>query len=303
MPLSYLIFGKILKLFPILFVFVSYGQVETDVQKLYLYGRVKSIRTMMYNVVEKQGNIEKGKREHWDNELKIFNEKGFIIEYYKYSANNELEYKTLYSYDSNGKITEQNFFNSEGKHIGKSVFKYDEKGYLQGETQFDSKGIIESQKNFTYDKKGRVIEEIHYINEKCYKKSDKTLFKYNKKGQLIEVISSNDTAMLKYDDKGRQIERNLYNEKGALFLSTITIYTNYGQEVVYNRYDNKGNLSDIDIYKYDKRHQLIEYRIGKYLHSYQYSLYDKENNWKQRLSYNNMRNRPNYIMERQIEYY
>jgi len=84
----------------------------------------------------------------------------------------------------------------------------------------------------------------------------------------------------KYDDKGNKIEENNYKSDGSLGSKYTYKYDDKGNKIEENNYNSDGSLD----YKY----------------TYKYN-YNEKNNWIERLELKN--DIPQYILEREIEYY
>lgn len=128
-----------------------------------------------------------------------YNDKGHVNEEHVKSSDGRINYTISYKYDDKGNLLKEYFVNPNGKLELKNTFtyKYDdnnnlvEKKHLNNFYKYDAKGnMIEryddenkSNTSYSYDDKGRMlIESTSY---------DKTIFKYNKKGNLTEEISLN----------------------------------------------------------------------------------------------------------------
>jgi len=89
----------------ILFIFLFFNgcssnleKEKNDLKEMKLNGNVKSLRSYSYNVVEKFGEISKGKRQRGDKYI-LFNDKGNKIEKNIYKSDGSLDYKETYKYE------------------------------------------------------------------------------------------------------------------------------------------------------------------------------------------------------------
>ena len=104
--------------------FFSYLLIE-----LRLLGKVRSYSEISYEVENRFGKIEKGKRGHeyffeTDYQSK-YDEKGNKIEENRYDSDGSLEEKSTYKYDEKGNKIERNRYNSDGSLDSKETYKYE----------------------------------------------------------------------------------------------------------------------------------------------------------------------------------
>ena len=85
---------------------------KTDLKEANLKGKVKSVREITYNAVEKFGEIEKGDRS--SGIVTIYNEQGNEIEVNRYNSDDSLDWKFTYKYDDKGNQIEVNRYKSDG---------------------------------------------------------------------------------------------------------------------------------------------------------------------------------------------
>ena len=112
---------------------------KNDLAELKLKGKVKSIREIPYEAVEKFGEVVKGALDGFGENLQItFNEKGNKIE--------------------------ENFFISDGRLFSKYTYKYDDKGNeIERRNSFNSD--VNDDKytyKYTYDQQGNWTQQITY---------------------------------------------------------------------------------------------------------------------------------------------
>ena len=211
---------------------------KNDLAELKLNGKVKSIREIPYEAVEKFGEVAKGDALDIIGEnLQItFNEKGNKLEENSFNSDGSLNSKYTYKYDDKGNKIESNLFNSDGRFSGMLTYKYDDKGNQIEANSFNSDGSLFSKYTYKYDDKGNQIEK-NYFN------SDGRLFyKYT----------------YKYDDKGNKIESNLLN-------SDVNLDDKYTYKYTY---DQQGNWIQRIAYKVkngvEKPSQIVERTIEYY---------------------------------------
>lgn len=279
---------------------------RTDLQKMNLNDKVKSISEFSYEAIDKFGVISKGKK---------IRESPFEID--KYILFNEV-----------GNQVEEDHYNSEGNLFLTYTFEYDDKGnQVEWNTHYSASNLDEKL-IYKYDSKGRKIEMIKYnssgsLDVKC-------TYKYDEQGNLIDWNTFNEFGY-KYDEQGNVIDWNAFNEFGKLINKTIYKYDDIGNQIemkwydsdgnilarhTYN-YDDKGNKIEVNwhtptafiprfIYKYDYHRNIIEEYIYNsegsldLKKSYEYE-YDNKSNWIKKIVY--IDNFPAYILERKIVYY
>ena len=175
----------------------------------------------------------------------IYNKEGKIAEMYEEHEDPQYplvdDYKTVYSYDDDGKLVEQAHYDKKGSLKRKYLHQYDERGRLIKKTPYKSTidGKLESdigrEMTIEYDEKNHIIKERYGII--C-----KTSI-YNEKGNLLlEESFADDKNIYEYefDEHGEVIVKyNNYFEYGILKETEIT------------KYDN-GNIIEFITQKYDK---------------------------------------------------
>ncbi|MFJ1427832.1 hypothetical protein ACILD6_04405 [Capnocytophaga canimorsus] len=271
---------------------------KNDLQKVELKGKVKSVRTAGYTVVEKFGEIRKGKITDLDDFINfgsffdsfnlidglcVYNEKGDIIEINRYNSDGSLNWKGVYKYDNKGNKIEENGYNSDGSFVSKMIYKYDDKDNLIEENWSDSSGNIYDGPTYKYDDKGNQIEKNHYHSDGSFE--GKQIYKYDDKGNQIELNNYNydgdfvGKITCKYDDKGNKVEAEMHNDWNG-FIRLIFKYDDKNNVVEMNMYDSKEGSEDKITFKYE---------------------FDTKGNWVKLINYEN--DKPELIIEREIEYY
>lgn len=92
-----------------------------------LKGKIKSLKEIRYDAVEKGGKAQKGEIIMYD--TYVFNNEGYLIEENAYDLDGSLDDKSTYKDDDTGNIDE-NWRRADGSPAGKRTYKYDKKGYL-----------------------------------------------------------------------------------------------------------------------------------------------------------------------------
>jgi hypothetical protein len=139
---------------------------------------------------------------------------GKIIEKTEY-INGDLSLKYNYKYNSKGNLVEKLTFLNNGVLETKEFYKYDLNGHPIETIQYFN-GKLRLRVNYKYDTKGNIIEEIDYIKTNGISRMQKTLNKYDKNGNKIEIITSGDTnhPLTDANEKFRLIEKYEYDERG-----------------------------------------------------------------------------------------
>jgi len=175
----------------------------------------------------------------------IYNKEGKIAEMYEEHEDPQYplvdDYKTVYSYDDDGKLVEQAHYDKKGSLKRKYLHQYDERGRLIKKTPYKSTidGKLESdigtEMTIEYDEKNHIIKEHYGII--C-----KTSI-YNEKGNLLlEESFADDKNIYEYE----------FDEHGEVIVKYDN-YFEYGilKETEITKYDN-GNIIEFITQKYDK---------------------------------------------------
>ena len=237
---------------------------KNDLAELKLKGKIKSIREIPYEAVEKFGEVVKGDAlDGFGENLQItFNEKGNKLEENFFNSDGSLNSKYTYKYDDKGNKIELNSFNSDGRLSSKLTYKYDDKGNIIELNSFNPDGKLDFKLTYKYDDKGNQIESNYF----------------NSDGSL------NSKYTYKYDDKGNQIESNYFNSDGMLYYKNTYKYDDKGNKIEKNLLNSDINLDDKYTYKYTYDQQ------GNWIQQIAYEV-------------KNGIEKPSQIVERTIEYY
>ena len=167
------------------------------------------------------------------------------------SENNNLNNKiVLLEKDIEAKIIENNNLAQKIKKTNDSLKNDLTEAGLKGKVKFYS------------ESKYKLVEKFGAIEKKSL--SDKSTFKYNVKGNMIEWNQYNANGSLssksKYDEKGNMIESISYNANGSLFSKQTYKYDEKGNMIEDISYDaDDGSLWSKKTYKYDEKGNEIEY--------------------------------------------
>ena len=198
------------KIFFLLFITLnSFGQIhKSDLQKLRLIGKVKSIQETNFSGVEKSGKItdeiSNGKNKY------VYDQKGNQILEEGYHPNGNLIMKGVIILNEKGNKIETQNYGEDGKPWHKSKYVYDKKGNQIEENVYSNDGSLRCKFTNAYDNKGNQIEsEFHQFHMREFTEITKYV----------------------YDDKGNQIERHWYNEDKRLIYLNKYVYDEKGNEV------------------------------------------------------------------------
>ena len=173
---------------------------EMDWKDQNLHGKVKKLIVTLYRI----SNSDFIKREDGTPfmiqerlTVNIFNNKGFLMEETD-SISNEPKSRTIYNYLKDN-VVEIDMY-GEGRKVKKITLKYNNKGEIIDEEMLeyilvneqDSTYIKEETSIFVnkYDKKGNKIRQERLSNFKYFAE-----FKYDEKGNVIEIIENLDDAL------------------------------------------------------------------------------------------------------------
>ena len=246
-----------------LIAFIQFGcssNEKNNLQEMNLKGNIKSVKEIYYDGNEKFGEYVK---EDWKYTIEyFFNESGNITERNSYYApKNSIRDKTKYIYNNNNQIIEEYKYDSKGNLESTEKYKYDKTGNkiekvtiednkitITEKYIYDNKAkLIESYsvlpdgsksiyaEKFNYNSEGLLLEKFEEIYNELDNSINKTINKYNKEGQLIEISNQNSNSIAikyVYDNNGEQTKQiNFYDDgtpSGDTFETII-------------KYDDKGN--------------------------------------------------------------
>lgn len=182
---------------------------------------VKSVTDSTFELIEKFGEIQKGK----------------VL-----SSNN-------YKYDTHGNTIERTYY---GKPVIKSIFNYDTKGQLVGSYEYEfSHWRPQKRTIYKYNINGKVIEHkiLVLIDSAIVNKDISTISKDIYNSSVANV----------YDEKGNHIESNYYNDNGSLSSKQKYKYDKQNNNIEWAEYYSDGSLKRKEKYSYDGNGNLISY--------------------------------------------
>ena len=296
------------------------NKIKNDLTELELKDKVKSLRIINYEPIDKFGEITAGERLE-GNRSYNFNEQGFILSFETFGKDGEIKTSQKIIYNEQNKKSEIRALNivdlgdTKINFENKSVYKYNSKGNnveiltfagdketakeeyqynlknekIEGRTIFfqdDGKEIFGGKEIYKYDDKGNLIEQIGYSSNGD--ETTRSLFVYDQKNNKVEEASYKQNTLeekrfFKYNNENRKIKElvNLPNSKYEL--------------VFYFQYDNNGNeLSSEGVLNMNLENRILRKDSYKYI-------YDDKGNWIEKIIYEN--GIAKFIIKRIFEYY
>lgn len=268
---------------------------ENDLSKENLFGKVKSVETTKYQVIDSLGTIVKdGISRYEPTVLDEYNEFGNLEKTKKYILDNPNRYaRVSYTYNEINKLIKEDYYSIDDSLTGEVSYKYDENNNLIEMITNNEYKRFNLKYIYKYDNQNNLIEELFY-GDSTYVYKGKELKKYNSKNKITE---SN-----QYNSKGNLSYRRFYDRKENLTEKIEYDSLNVRFKRTY-KYDDKGNLTE-HIKMNDKGEILLK-SVYKYK-------YDKKGNWTEKMYLENENHLKGiyragylseYIIERKIEYY
>jgi hypothetical protein len=264
-------------------------QLNNDIIKYKLKGKVKSINEVSYKAEFKSDELVLGERKR----------KILFDEYDKYL-----------SFNIEGNIVDQKLFNTDGSLVSKFYHKYDSEGNLLEEYWYNSDGSLDQKHIYKYifDNSDKlVLIELYNASDSLIKKE---AYNYNDSGELTSKFlykpdgSLGEKESYKYDINGNLLELLNYDSDDILSTKTVYKYDSLGK-ILIDEWYTPDELMMVTIFEYDSMGNLdIE---GVYLPQSNFSeikksvVFDDNGNWIKRVIYKNRY--PSYIVLRDITYY
>ncbi|GAB4300321.1 MAG: hypothetical protein Kow0068_23630 [Marinilabiliales bacterium] len=150
----------------------------------------------------------------------------------------EYEGKEIRIYDDKGRIIEKTIYDEFENIDEKEKLEYNEKGEIIKRIEYNVDNEIEAIINYEYDESGNLIKYLKVTNDN--EVIDKVLFKYDEQGRLIEQLNSDYyITKINYEENIKIEER--YDMNGIMQYRSETIYDNDGNilEEITPLYSNK----------------------------------------------------------------
>jgi hypothetical protein len=180
-----------------------------------------------------------------------------------YDATGSLENKTVYAYNSDGKVIEEGYYDGKGILQYKKVYNYRGPGnvvdvatYTEGGSKFDGK------QSYRYDDNRGLTENASYGPDGTLRL--KQTYAYNDKKLLTETARYNRENHLlikttyRYDDRERLIVQAEYKRDGSLQSQTVFVYNSRTNIVEQSNFTTDGSLDNRRTSNYDDKGNLTE---------------------------------------------
>ena len=260
----------------------------TDWELSGLKGKVKSQRSIPYEVVTQGKTFVKGaidrdldtvvKIGNLDNLQKDFNPNGYLTQMRFFFKNGELYSRMEYYYNPQGQLFETRY-NSD-----KTLYVYNPEGYLIKDATYSPGGFLKTHYNYQVDTNGKVLkEETYHANQ-----LESTIaYTYNKQGDPVE--------MRYYDAQGNLLQRveSKFNKQHLAERNRTYDKDNKLVNITNKKYNSQG-----DCIKLQAENKLPQKQ--KNVATYEYK-YDNQGNWIAKTTFIN--GEPRQIIERTLSYY
>lgn len=266
---------------------------KSDLKLMELNGKVKSIRELIYNAIEKNGEYIKQEKATMCRigpieKYILFNQKGYIIEEIEHFVNGDINNynRTTNSYDINDNIIEICHYDIIQNCIYKKVTTYNKQNKVVEEKFYESDKKLKSISKYKYDQNGYAIEKTEYLANGDM--DEKIICKNDSKGNPIEILNYDSKGKLnnkennKYDNNGNNIESITKWPEGGYIKST-SIYDEKNNLIEHEYYyDEILNSSESYLYSDDRLTKIEETKFEKRYNpdydSYKTTKYDKKGN-------------------------
>lgn len=262
-----------------LFTMVTYGQSgikKPDWQEKNLVGKVKKLKEKMVFFDDKKQYVAFAKGEGSPSDIEnvsityVFNQRGYIESFI--SENGD---KVPIKYDYRNRTATQIYKKKPGSPAMEIICEFDPLKNMISQTLKMGEQTITEKYKLTYNEKWQVVEEMRtYImseEENGYNPNSLYIYKYNKKGYVIEQIVKEPNSS--GDWKLKSIINYQYNDRG-----NVSDKIELEIQTENNRQEKKYHYE----YTYDT--------IGNYIKKVEYLIYDSGEE-------------VTYTEEREIEYY
>jgi hypothetical protein len=263
--------------------FSTFDGPPTDLEKLRLNGKVKSLHETRINEVQPGDSAQSG----------------------------EVTYKKLSKFSAQGFESEKIIYNNNGKS-SKIHYVFDSRGYPVGLKEYTETGDLWLNVLYILDEEGNKLEaEFDWTSKRGYDEIRE------KSEQLYELLDRNPWDRIVYDNdyRGFHLEEKYMKANGTTLFRFTFKYDLHGNKVEMIYFNSKGRTSWETKYKYDRNNQLVKSIIYKSnrvaaVSTYTYK-YDAHGNWVNRLekrdvNYNILTanlEEGNFLTKREIEYY
>ena len=270
-------------------------------------GPVKMVRQTNHRVKIQSGKIVPGKMTEClhddDNLLYIYNEKGVRLQYHQIGVDGSSH---KYICNDKGKIIRAASCDPDGNVLSESNSIYDSNDNSIEVIQIDFKTGKVNKTIREFDNNGNMVVSISSNEDKS--QVYRHVSKYNDDGNQISSHQySNDklTGYLtyKYDEKGNNIEMQVYLPDGNLDYRQVYLYNEKGWLMEQKTYNGDGSLGNEylqHIYERDSDGNLVFKDKTPKGYRYEYE-YDKHENWIKKIEF--YKKFPVIMALREIQYF
>jgi hypothetical protein len=236
---------------------------ESTLDKMDLNGKVKSLTQIIYDADDQSGEIQK--KRMLSRSVYLFNEQGNIVEENYFKPDGSQKSKSTYKYNKKGQIIENLFLKDEGNLVYKVSYEYNTKWQMVKMNHLNYEANSEHSETCKYDKKGNEIERNSYWSDGSLGmialslEQDGTIKKEFQK----PYGSQANKFLFKYDDKGNRIEEANYRPDGSLDAKRISKFDEKGNKIETEVYNSGGKMIFRSVYKYDEKGHLIGHNDGE----------------------------------------
>lgn len=220
-----------------------------------------------------------------------------------------IQSKTISKYNAYGKDFEVIEYDGDGNIVRKELTYFDENGNANEVKQYHSSDELSYSAKYKHNSKGQRTEVKRYENGDTL--CGRLVFKYNKQGQLVEDFDYDSENKLETRRTHQEFIKekveilSIWKADGLFDSKWICKNDDEGCMLECARYNSEGSLSSKATYGYDgKGNELLisdcNFENGFECKTNIYE-YDGCNNWIKKIEYKN--EIPQYIVEREIEYY
>ncbi|MBI9106811.1 MAG: hypothetical protein JEZ04_08695 [Spirochaetales bacterium] len=234
--------------------------------------------------------------EPFQGEVAGVEESAFYLSYDGGELRKELKYSLLLTYDGEGRLESEEYFNEDGSsansiryeyengHIAfkiqnhpdiinpdREIFRISEDGRILEAEKIFSKGNYGWRYKNSFDNEGRIVLTSKYDRFWKWKLVYSRMFDYDEQGRLVSTEGFGmDYKLLwrdehSYDDEGRLVESVKYNPDGGLVVKIVNSYNSRGFVTKREFFDNTGESYAIYTYGYnfDEKGNWTEKIIGR----------------------------------------
>ena len=187
--------------------------------------------------------IEQREEHVFSTVVEVYDPKGRVIETMSSNAGIEIHSrtmvrlggKTIYTYDSQGRLAKELTFTPEGEYTGYEIYSYDSQHRLTGTTIYDAAGKETGKRTYTYfSDKREVVATWNFYYEGRVPPPSKNLLSYNEKGQW--------TKRTEFDRNGKPdgVVTFDYDKDGNFIKASKCCEYTYAHSYTY-KFDSHGN--------------------------------------------------------------